>query len=328
MPDGIADAAPCHRTRTPARASANCGRTCRIPDDPAGSAGQLARFDDAANRLQLAAGIALPRSTRHRQRRLGRRRHRRLSTVSAQDSGCTASCPEGSTTPWPARRRGTPQAGPVAPRPTGPGRGCADGLGDRLRSELRDQPTQPDRDPAARLRRRLVAGAVEPCVRDRPRSARADRRHRGHGRDHGRRHDDVPGVAGHGRRRVHAHRPPGAAPRSPPRTWRGSATPSLGRSSRPWLGGYPGCTMPRPDRSVCERSPSGAREAMCAPKRQCPGTPTGALPSTTSSPRSVLPSALRTRGTEDRHDGPARSRPRSSATSSWSRSPARSSSAA
>ena len=61
----------------------------------------------------------------------------------------------------PGRRRAA-AAGHVAPRPAGPGRGAAGRPGVSLRPDLRDAAAEPDRDAAARLRRRLAAVALEP----------------------------------------------------------------------------------------------------------------------------------------------------------------------
>ena len=70
---------------------------------------------------------------------------------------------------------------------------------------FRTDPPEPDRDTPARLRRRLVAAALEPGQRDRPRRARPAGRERGDGRGHGRRHRRA-GPAGRRRRRIRAAR--------------------------------------------------------------------------------------------------------------------------
>ena len=67
---------------------------------------------------------------------------------------------------------------------------------------------------------------------------------------------DVPGAPVDGGRRVRPARAIRETSGSPRPTWRTSATRTAGKSSPAWLAGYPGCTMRRPDRSVCGRSPS------------------------------------------------------------------------
>ena len=95
--------------------------------------------------------------------------------------------------PRPARRRLRPVMS--LHRPAGPRRRPPGGLGRQLRADVPDRAPEPDRDPAARLRRRLVAALsnrAEALVRGRARAARRQRRD---GRGHGRR-DRRPGRAG------------------------------------------------------------------------------------------------------------------------------------
>ena len=67
-------------------------------------------------------------------------------------------------------------------------------------------------------------------------------------------------AAGRRRRRVRPARRRRATSGSRPRELARSAPRTRGRSSPAWPAGYPGCTMRRPDRSVCGRSPSGEAE--------------------------------------------------------------------
>ena len=62
----------------------------------------------------------------------------------------------------PARSRADRAPGHGAHRPPGPRRGPAGRLGHQLRADVPDDPAEPDRDAARRLRRRLGAGALEP----------------------------------------------------------------------------------------------------------------------------------------------------------------------
>ena len=68
---------------------------------------------------------------------------------------------------------------------------------------------------------------------------------------------DVPGSAGHVIGCLHPHRAPGRPVDHGRGVGAGAHHELRGRSSRPWLGGYPGCTMPDPDPWVFARSPSG-----------------------------------------------------------------------
>ncbi len=135
-------------------------------------------------------------------------------------------------------------------------RTCRPGCGHQLRPDVPDGPAEPDRDAAARLRRRLVAGPLEPRQRAGPRPAGPARRERGDGRGDGRRHRRAR-PPGRRRRRVRADRVVRATSGSPSRSWRGCAPRTRGRSSRTCPGGCLGCTMPPRGRSVCGRSPNG-----------------------------------------------------------------------
>ena len=87
----------------------------------------------------------------------------RPTTASGPASRCTAWCPDElpADSPGAARRRGA-AAGHEPARPSGPGRRPAGRLGHQLRPGVHDRAPEPDRDPPVRLRRRLVARALEP----------------------------------------------------------------------------------------------------------------------------------------------------------------------
>ena len=139
---------------------------CRLPglwthlqavEDPGGTGVQVDRFEAVVggDRRRRDRPAAAPR---RRQRGAPDRRRR-----AAYDGVRPGLAIYGLVPDELARRRdlerdlGQPPPGHVARRPTGPRRRPAGGLGDQLRADLPDRAAEPDRDAAARLRRRLVA---------------------------------------------------------------------------------------------------------------------------------------------------------------------------